>query len=122
MTKDQLKVFELLLLKKRDELLKEIGYFQDAVVNSAGNLPFHSSHMTDQGTATVEKENAFMIASKGLSLLYYIDEALRMIQNNTYGRCTECGGQIAPERLEAIPHARLCIKCKLAEGKKELEA
>jgi RNA polymerase-binding protein DksA len=38
--------------------------------------------------------------------------ALQRIENGTYGRCVGCGRDIAPERLEAIPAAPLCIKCK----------
>ena len=38
--------------------------------------------------------------------------ALQRIENGTYGRCVQCGRDIAPERLEAIPAAPLCIKCK----------
>ena len=40
-----------------------------------------------------------------------IEAALRRIDDGTYGRCEGCGRPIAPERLEAIPHARLCVAC-----------
>ena len=32
-----------------------------------------------------------------------------------FGRCQTCGGEISLERLDALPHARLCITCKEKE-------
>jgi len=37
-------------------------------------------------------------------------EALRRIENNTYGKCEVCGKTIEEERLEADPSARTCIE------------
>ncbi|PZN29360.1 MAG: conjugal transfer protein TraR [Proteobacteria bacterium] len=41
-----------------------------------------------------------------------IDGALRRIAEGTYGLCEMCGGEIAPERLEAEPTATRCIRCQ----------
>jgi DnaK suppressor protein len=38
--------------------------------------------------------------------------ALERVEKGTYGLCVQCGREIAPERLEAVPAASLCIKCK----------
>ena len=40
-----------------------------------------------------------------------IRSALRRIKEGSYGVCEECGGEIEPARLEALPLASLCIKC-----------
>lgn len=37
--------------------------------------------------------------------------ALDRIQNGTYGSCEQCHGQIAVERLQALPHATTCTGC-----------
>ena len=34
------------------------------------------------------------------------------IENKTYGICRETGKLIAKERLQAVPHATLCIEAK----------
>lgn len=39
-------------------------------------------------------------------------DALRRIDNGSYGTCTGCGEPIAVERLEIIPHARFCPDCQ----------
>jgi DnaK suppressor protein len=41
-----------------------------------------------------------------------IDAALDKIKAGTYGKCESCGKKIEPARLEALPHARLCLSCK----------
>jgi DnaK suppressor protein len=38
-------------------------------------------------------------------------EALRKIDEGTYGSCERCGKPIAPARLEAIPSATTCVEC-----------
>ncbi|WP_344024748.1 TraR/DksA family transcriptional regulator [Pseudonocardia kongjuensis] len=40
-----------------------------------------------------------------------LDDAARRLADGSYGVCAECGGPIAPERLEALPAARTCIGC-----------
>ncbi len=124
MKKKELEKYEKLLLEKRKELLQEFDHLKKSAMDNtmkenAGDLSAYSYHMADQGTDAMEREKAFLFASKQGRLLYHIDEALRRIRNNTYGLCSECGQPISPERLTAVPHARMCIKCKEAEEQKK---
>jgi DnaK suppressor protein len=41
-----------------------------------------------------------------------IGAALGRIDDGTYGECLNCGQEIGPKRLEAIPWARYCITCQ----------
>jgi len=43
-----------------------------------------------------------------------IDAALARLDAGTYGRCTSCHRPVAPDRLEALPWAALCIECQRA--------
>jgi DnaK suppressor protein len=45
-------------------------------------------------------------------MLYKIDEALRMIEEGTYGKCEICGQAIPESRLQAVPFAKLCVPCQ----------
>jgi DnaK suppressor protein len=124
MNKKDLEKYEKLLLEKRNELIQEFGHLKKAAMDTTikentGDLSSYSYHMADQGTDAMEREKAFLFASKQGRLLYHIDEALRRIHSNTYGNCVECGQPISPERLSAVPHARMCIKCKEAEEQKK---
>jgi hypothetical protein len=40
-----------------------------------------------------------------------VEGALRRLDDGTYGRCEGCGELVAPERLEALPATRNCVKC-----------
>ena len=40
-----------------------------------------------------------------------VNDALERIENGNYGKCEICQGDINPERLEAYPAARNCMKC-----------
>ncbi|GAA3226333.1 TraR/DksA C4-type zinc finger protein [Pseudonocardia petroleophila] len=40
-----------------------------------------------------------------------LDRAGARLAAGTYGRCVRCGGEIAPERLDALPAAETCIAC-----------
>lgn len=39
-----------------------------------------------------------------------VDRAMRMLENGTYGMCEACGLPISPDRLDAYPAARFCLK------------
>jgi DnaK suppressor protein len=73
--------------------------------------------MADQGTDAMEREKQFLMASKEGRYLWHLNEALRRLYNapNNFGKCHQCGAQIDFERLDALPHARLCISCKEKE-------
>ena len=119
MTADELKHYEALLLKKRETLMHELGYFGKKTISAnardiAGSYPY-SEHPADQGTESMEQEQAYKLASREGRFLYHIDEALERIKDETYGTCNSCEGDIGPMRLEAVPHARMCIECKSKE-------
>ena len=124
MDKEDLEYFRKLLLQKKEDLLKELNYLQETVIGtslkeSSGDLSSYSIHMADQGTDMQEREQAFLFAHREGRYVYHIDEALRRIEKGTYGICMECGRPISRERLEAVPHARLCIKCKTEEERRK---
>lgn len=119
MRKTDLEKYRKLLLNKRHELLEEMGLLDAQYAtppkDQTGDLSSHAYHMADQGTDNMDREMAAMMASKSGRLVYHIDEALRRIDKGSYGLCHECGKPIGTSRLTAVPHARLCIKCKSAE-------
>jgi RNA polymerase-binding protein DksA len=124
MDKKDLEKYEKLLLEKRNELLQEFGHLKKITMDttikeSTGDLSSYSYHMADLGTDSMQREKAFLFASKQGRLLYHIDEALRRIYSNSYGKCAECGQDISADRLSAVPHARMCIKCKEAEEQRK---
>jgi len=70
------------------------------------------NHMADTATETFDRELADTLHENADGVLAAIEGALQRIENGTYGKCVNCGADIAPERLEALPYAELCINCK----------
>lgn len=120
MRKTEKEKYRKALLAKKKELLEELAHTMKSSVSttireSTGDISSYSYHMADQGTDAMERELSFMFASKSGRFLYHIEEALRRIDSKDFGKCIKCGKDISPARLEAVPHARMCIECKSAE-------
>ncbi len=124
MNKADLEYFKGLIIKKKEELMSELGYLETSSMSStskdqSGDLSSYSYHMADQGTDTMEREMAFSLASREGRYLHHLNEALERIESGTYGICRSCGKEISKTRLEAVPNATQCIVCKTSEEKKQ---
>ena len=124
----ELKYFEARLMEERRRAMKQLGQWDETMrptIQSAdGDLSTHSFHMADQGTDAMEREKAFLFASKEGRYLWHIDQALRRLYKSprTFGICEVSGERIEFDRLDALPHARLSYKAKMQEeGAGELE-
>ena len=71
----------------------------------------------DSAHATAERGRMLTILERLRQNLRDVEKAFARIEAGTYGTCERCGKEIPPERLEAIPHARLCLECKQREGR-----
>jgi DnaK suppressor protein len=68
---------------------------------------------TDEGDPDmVERERAIALMQSLRQKVTAIEHALRQAQEGTYGVCQQCGKPINPARLEVLPEATLCVKCK----------
>lgn len=79
--------------------------------DNVGDLSTAPIHPGDVGGQETEAVVNLALAENEASLRREIDEALLRFDNGTFGSCEECRGKIDPERLEAIPYSRLCIRC-----------
>jgi DnaK suppressor protein len=67
----------------------------------------------DAGDASVADESEsedFTEAQLDATILLQVQDALRRIENGTYGQCLIDGGPIDPKRLDAVPWAPYCIR------------
>ena len=113
--------FRGLLLEKRQAVVGAIEYLNQehpgSLEDETGELVSGSAdqHIADTATETVDREIDYTLEEHDERTLTAIDGALARIDAGTYGVCVNCGAQIAPERLEAMPWATLCIDCKRKE-------
>src|SRR5829696_6920150 len=63
-------------------------------------------------TLAVERERDLALSAQARAAVDAIDVAMLKIEAGTYGQCETCGAEIPEERLEALPHAALCVTCK----------
>jgi DnaK suppressor protein len=121
LTKKQVEHLQARLMRERERALRSLGQFDElskiSAEQSDSDLYSYSDHMADLGTDAMEREKMLLFASKEGRYLYRVEEALRRLYKDpdNFGMCHNCGNLIDFERLDALPHARYCIDCKLKE-------
>jgi RNA polymerase-binding transcription factor len=108
--------YQELLEEQREALrrqLMDMGADPDA--DSLEGMDFDFG-FADSAQSTAERNKVLAVIERLRENLHDIDLALTKIEKGTYGVCERCGDPIAPERLEAIPYARLDMKCKQKES------
>ena len=68
-------------------------------------------------TQVFEQQRDLALRERNEQHLAQVEAALARLDAGTYGACAGCGRPIAPERLEAIPWAALCIDCQRTAGR-----
>lgn len=113
---EELEYFREIILKKREEAEKELESLQSTLRDSMENASDESAysfHMADAGTDAQEREKTYMLFNRTKKFIRYLNDALKRIDNKTYGVCKVTGKKIAKGRLEAVPHTQLSIEAKL---------
>ncbi|MCM8791601.1 MAG: TraR/DksA C4-type zinc finger protein [Candidatus Omnitrophica bacterium] len=122
MTKKEKEYFKKLLIHQREEILKEIKHISEDTLgksqkDASGDISGYTYHMADVATDTYVREFSLGIATNEHKIIYELNDALKKLEEGTYGICEECKEPISKTRLKAIPYARLCIKCQQAKEK-----
>lgn len=93
----------------------EVAELEDAerdTLSEASGENAYRDHMADQGSATFERELDMTLEENLRERRAEVEKALARVAAGTYGSCERCGAEIPLERMEAVPTASLCIKCK----------
>lgn len=117
MNQNKLNHFKEKLLKEKGEVLKALESMNGNEPNNSlkdyySELSSYDNHPADIATETFEMEMNFNLKRNEESALNDINDALKRIENDTYGTCVDCGKNIVEERLEVIPNAKKCISCE----------
>jgi DnaK suppressor protein len=81
--------------------------------NESGKM----SNVLDQGESSeagIQEDIEFALIQMKSETLNKINEALGRLEEGAYGNCFECGDEIAPQRLRALPFAVRCRDCEEA--------
>jgi RNA polymerase-binding transcription factor len=102
-----------MLEERRRELLSEVqGKIRDVRAESG-----KERDVLDQGESSevdIQEDIEFALIQMKSETLNKINEALRRLDEGTYGNCFECGDEIAHARLRALPFAVRCKDCEEA--------
>ncbi|NTV02402.1 MAG: molecular chaperone DnaK [Chlorobiaceae bacterium] len=118
LTDEELEHFRQILLKRREEVLRDLDILRSSLSEESVEDSINSNysmHMADHGTETMDREQRFMFIARDERYLHYIDQAMDRIRNKTYGICTKSGKPIPKKRLEAVPHTSVRIEFKQAK-------
>jgi DnaK suppressor protein len=99
--------FKKLLLAKRRDLRASLAALEDgASASGAAEVRDYTDAATaSQGTAEAVEEGSIVSQT-----LEEVQDALRRMEDGSYGKCTVCGREISPARLEAIPWTPYCLE------------
>ncbi len=125
MHNEMLLKFKRRLIEERREILERIEFINEqahgglgmSLGESVGELSTYDNHPADIGSELFERSKDFSLRESAMINVVAIDDALKKIENGTYGACDVCGKEISHERLEAIPSTTKCRNCKDEEEK-----
>ena len=116
MNKKMKEYFRLKLINWKKSLLKEVS-------NTLSNLQTEENSakpdITDRAADEIERSFELRARDRERKLISKIDEAIKRIEDGTYGYCEETGDPINIKRLEARPIATLSIEAQEAHEKRE---
>lgn len=92
-----------------DSEMVDLGISQQIEGGGAGN------HIADDATDVMEQQRNLALIANLQDRRRDIVHSLERLDAGTYGICERCQKPIAPERLEALPFAALCIECQSLE-------
>lgn len=123
LNKKELGDYKKLIAKRKGEVLDNINHIsadtlKQSQKDASGDISGYTYHMADVATDTYDREFSLGIASNERELIYELEDALKRIEEGTYGVCEDCKELITKTRLKALPYARLCVKCQQKREKK----
>jgi DnaK suppressor protein len=115
MSKEQLEHFRNILQIWKQDLMEEVDRTVSHMKDEAANFPDPNDRATQEEEFSLELRTR----DRERKLIRKIDEALKRIEDGSYGYCLETGEQIGIKRLEARPVATLSIEAQERRERRE---
>jgi RNA polymerase-binding protein DksA len=117
MKKAELNEFRTKLLALRARMTGDVASLSDEAFRARGEDGAKPGDPEEMGSDSQDQEITFQMLQSEGNVLAEIDEAIRRIENGTYGVCEMSGKPIPKARLNAIPWTRYRVECaKIAEA------
>ena len=108
--------FKKMLTEWKSDIIKSNN---EALYNGSMDDNSVSADIVDQASSYTDKNVEMKAINRQIKLISKIDQALKKIQDGTYGFCEETGEPIGIKRLMARPVAALCIAAQEKHEKEE---
>jgi DnaK suppressor protein len=108
--------FKKKLIEWKTEIVRSNN---EALYNNSLDDNSASADIVDQASSYTEKNVEMKAINRQIKLISKIDQAIKKIENGTYGFCEETGEPIGIKRLIARPVAKLCIAAQEKHEKEE---
>ena len=115
MNKVQLVHFRLILQTWKRDLMEEVDRTVLHMKDEAANFPDPNDRATQESEFSLELRTR----DRERKLIRKIDEALKRLEDGSYGYCLETGEEIGIKRLEARPVATLCVEAQERRERRE---
>jgi DnaK suppressor protein len=115
MGKEQLDHFRQILNTWKRDLMQEVDRTVLHMKDEAANFPDPNDRATQESEFSLELRTR----DRERKLIRKIDEAIKRIEDGTYGYCIETGEEIGIKRLEARPVATLCVEAQERRERRE---
>jgi len=115
MKPEKLEAFRVMLTSKINELLDEAGKTVTDMTNGKENFP----DPNDRASLESDRNFELRIRDRERKLILKMQEAIKRIDDGSFGICEVCSGPISEKRLTARPVTTLCIDCKTKQEKIE---
>jgi len=99
-----------MLLEMRNELIKGVS---QSIKAESDHPRFDVGDFYDHASNDRVRELSLMLTGRERQKLVQIEEALKKLDDGSYGICESCDDEIDQERLKAMPFAELCLSCKI---------
>jgi DnaK suppressor protein len=115
MSKEQLEHFRQILTSWKQDLMEEVDRTVSHMKDEAANFPDPNDRATQEEEFSLELRTR----DRERKLIRKIDEALKRVEDGSYGYCLETGEEIGIKRLEARPVATLTIEAQERRERRE---
>ena len=104
-----------MLEERRKEIMSEVqGRIRDQREADAWGKVHEVLDAGESSEADIQEDIEFALIQMKAETLHKIEEALRRLDEGTFGYCFECGEEISERRLRALPFAVRCKDCEEA--------
>lgn len=106
--KEKVEGYRKQLVARREALAEDLRLATAELINDESVY----TDSVDQAAAETDKNFTLQMKNRERNTLWQIDEAIKRLDEGSFGECERCNDQISEGRIEAFPFTTLCIDCK----------